>query len=173
MSTTPTGHYERVDGRPLVRFERTFPHPVAAVWRAITEPRQLEKWFPTTVEFSELRAGAPIAFRFTTHDLPPMDGAFVDVDEPRRLAFTWGEDVLTFALSERDGGAACRLAFSVVLDDAGKAARDSAGWESCLDRLAVTTAGQAPERSAGTGPWQEYYEHYKAAGFPATAEIPN
>lgn len=77
-----------------------------------------------------------------------------------------------FELSEREGGAACHLVFSVVLDDAGKAARDSAGWESCLDMLAVAAAGQAPERPAGMGPWQEYYEHYKAAGFPATAEIP-
>jgi hypothetical protein len=72
----------------------------------------------------------------------------------------------------RADGAACRLALSVVLDDAGKAARDSAGWESCLDMLAVAAAGQVPGRPAGTGPWEEYYEHYKAAGFPATAQIP-
>jgi uncharacterized protein YndB with AHSA1/START domain len=170
--STPTGHYEQANGRPLVRFERTFPHPVAAVWRAITDPAQLEKWFPTSVEFSELRPGEPIVFRFTTHDLPPMDGVFVDVDEPRRLVFTWGEDELTFELSASDGVAACRLTLSVVLDEAGKAARDSAGWESCLDMLAATVAGQTPERPAGTGPWQAYYEHYKAAGFPATAEIP-
>ena len=170
--STPSGRYEQANGRPLVRFERTFPHPVAAVWRAISDPAQLEKWFPTSVEFSELRAGGPIVFRFTTHDLPPMDGVFVEVDEPRRLAFTWGEDELTFELSSSDGGAACRLAFSVVLDEVGKAARDSAGWESCLDMLAVIAAGQTPERPAGTGSWQAYYEHYRAAGFPATAAIP-
>jgi uncharacterized protein YndB with AHSA1/START domain len=170
--STPTGRYEQTDGRPLVRFERTFPHPVTAVWRAITDPARLEQWFPTSVEFSALSAGEPIAFRFTTHDLPPMDGIFVEVDEPRRLVFTWGDDELTFELSERDGGTACRVAFSVVLDGAGKAARDSAGWESCLDMLAVVAAGETPQRAAGTGPWQAYYEHYKAAGFPATAEIP-
>jgi uncharacterized protein YndB with AHSA1/START domain len=169
---TPTGQYEQVDGRPLVRFERTFPHPMSAVWRAITDPSQLETWFPTTVEFSELRAGESIAFRFTTHDLPPMEGVFREVDVPRRLVFTWGDDVLTFELSEEDGGDACRLAFSVVLDDAGKAARDSAGWESCLDMLALAAAGETPARPAGTGAWEEYYEHYREAGFPATAEIP-
>jgi uncharacterized protein YndB with AHSA1/START domain len=169
---TPTGQYEQVDGRPVVRFQRTFPHPVSAVWGAITDPPQLETWFPTTVEFAKLRAGEPIAFRFTTHDLPPMAGVFREVDEPRRLVFTWGDDVLTFELSEEGDGEACRLAFSVVLDDAGKAARDSAGWESCLDMLALAAAGKTPERPAGTGPWEEYYEHYREAGFPATAEIP-
>jgi uncharacterized protein YndB with AHSA1/START domain len=169
---SPTGQYEQIDGRPVVSFERTFPHPVGAVWQAITDPPQLERWFPTTVEFEALRTGEPIAFRFTTHDLPPMSGEFREVDEPRRLVFTWGDDELTFELSEAEGGRACRLAFSVVLDDAGKAARDSAGWESCLDMLALTAGGRASSQPAGTGPWEDYYEHYKAAGFPATAEIP-
>jgi uncharacterized protein YndB with AHSA1/START domain len=33
---------------------------VDAVWKAISDPAQLETWFPTTVEFAELRPGAPI-----------------------------------------------------------------------------------------------------------------
>jgi hypothetical protein len=123
--SSPTGRYEQVDGLPVVRFERTFPHPVAAAWEAVTDPARLAQWFPTTVE-----------------------------------------------LSEEDGGKACRLAFSVVLDDAGKAARDSAGWESCLDMLALAAAGETPRRPSETGGWKEYYEHYRAAGFPAIAEIP-
>lgn len=59
-----TGTYEQLDGQPVVRFERTFPHPVEAVWAAVTDPTALEQWFPTTVEFTELRPGEPIAFRF-------------------------------------------------------------------------------------------------------------
>jgi uncharacterized protein YndB with AHSA1/START domain len=169
---SPTGRYEQVDGLPVVRFERTFPHPVAAVWEAVTDPARLAQWFPTTVEFSELRPGAAIDFRFAEDAYPPMQGIFREVDELRRLVFTWGDDVLTFELSEEDGGKACRLAFSVVLDDAGKAARDSAGWESCLDMLALAAAGETPRRPSETGGWKEYYEHYRAAGFPALAEIP-
>jgi uncharacterized protein YndB with AHSA1/START domain len=34
----PTGTYAEVDGSPTVRFERTFPHPIAEVWDAITAP---------------------------------------------------------------------------------------------------------------------------------------
>jgi uncharacterized protein YndB with AHSA1/START domain len=168
----PSGQYEQIDGRPIVTFERTFPHPVAAVWRAVTEPQQLERWFPTTVDFDELRPGAEIAFRFAQDAYPPMDGVFREVDELRRLVFTWGDDVLTFELAERDGGDACRLSFTVVLDDSGKAARDSAGWESCLDILDATLAGEAPPRPDDSGSWTGYYEHYRGAGFPATAEVP-
>ena len=34
-----------VDGRPALHFERTLPHPVARVWRAVTEPAELAQWF--------------------------------------------------------------------------------------------------------------------------------
>jgi uncharacterized protein YndB with AHSA1/START domain len=169
----PTGRYEQVDGLPVVRFERTFPHPVAAVWKAVTDSAQLEKWFPTTVEISELRPGAPIDFRFAQDAYPPMTGEVREVDEPHRLVFTWGDDELTFELSEREDGAACRLAFSVVLDSADKAARDSAGWDDCLDMLDQVVEGRTPERPYLGDNWRAYYEEYKRRGLPATAEIPN
>jgi uncharacterized protein YndB with AHSA1/START domain len=167
-----TGHYERVNGLPVVRFERTFAHPVATVWEAITDPAQLECWFPTTVEFSELRAGAPIAFRFSQDAYPPMQGELKEVDPLRRLVFTWGDDEITFELSEREAGTACRLAFTVVLDSEDKAARDSAGWEECLDMLTEAVAGGVPVRPTGGERWKAYYEDYKRQGVPAAAPLP-
>ncbi|MFL5862669.1 MAG: SRPBCC family protein [Solirubrobacteraceae bacterium] len=167
-----TGRYEHVDGRPLVRFERTFPHPVAAVWDAVSDPARLEQWFPTTVEFQELRAGAAITFRFAEDGYPATAGEFREVDPPRRLSFTWGDDVLTFELTESDGGRGCRLAFSVALDSADKAARDSAGWDDCLDMLDMVLAGKTPERPARSDSWTSRYDEYKRRGFPADAPIP-
>jgi uncharacterized protein YndB with AHSA1/START domain len=171
--TETTGHYIHVDGRPVVRFERTFPHPVEAVWEAITDPQQLAEWFPTTVEFTQLDAGAPIAFRFAEDRYPAMQGEVLEVRPPELLAFTWGEDRLTFELAPDKNGSACRLSFSVVLDSEDKAARDSAGWESSLDTLAVTVAGEKPERPLPSDRWKAYYEEYKRLGLPATAEIPS
>jgi uncharacterized protein YndB with AHSA1/START domain len=167
-----TGTYEQIDGSPVVRFERTFPHAVDRVWAAITTPARLEQWFPTTVEFDELRAGAPIAFRFAEDAYPPMSGEFRAVTPPRRLSFTWGDDVLTFELAERDGGAACRLSFDVVLDAAGKAARDAAGWDDCLDMLGTVVSGETSARPHPPGDWQARYDQYKNRGFPASAEVP-
>jgi uncharacterized protein YndB with AHSA1/START domain len=168
----PTGRYEEIDGAPVVRFERTFPYPVAAVWAAITDPPQLAAWFPTTVEFAELAAGAPIEFRFPHDAYPPLGGELREVDPPRRLQFTWGDDLLTFELESRDDGAGCRMSFSVVLDAAAKAARDAAGWDTCLDWLRGTLAGEPPRRPAHDDVWDLYYEQYRALGLPATAEIP-
>jgi uncharacterized protein YndB with AHSA1/START domain len=171
--TQTTGSYTHLEGRPLVRFERTFPHPVDAVWEAITDPRQLAEWFPTTVEFTQLSAGAPIAFRFEEDRFPPMEGEVLEVQPRERLAFTWGEDQLTFELAPDDDGSGCRLSFSVVLGTEDKAARDSAGWESCLDTLASAVAGEPPERPVPSDRWNGYYEEYKRLGLPATAEIPS
>ncbi len=167
-----TGTYENANGQPIVRFERTFPHGVDAVWEAITDPGQLEQWFPTTVEFDELTTGASIAFRFAQDAYPPMTGSVLEVDEPRRLSFSWGEDVLTFELAPEQSGAACRLSFSVALDSADKAARDGAGWEQCLDCLARVVAGEHPQRPMPADEWRAYYQEYKRLGLPATAPIP-
>jgi uncharacterized protein YndB with AHSA1/START domain len=156
----------------VVRFERTFPHPVGQVWDAITSPARLGLWFPTAVEFDELRPGAAIAFRFADDAYPPMSGAFREVTPPRRLSFTWGDDVLVFELAEREGGTACRLSFDVVLDVADKAARDAAGWDDCLDMLGVAAAGQAPERPGRSESWQTRYDEYRRRGFPAGAAVP-
>jgi uncharacterized protein YndB with AHSA1/START domain len=169
---TTSGHYQQLDGRPAVRFERTFPHPVAAVWEAVTDPEQLQEWFPTTVEFGALRPGAPMRFHFPQDAYEPMSGVLKEVEPLRRLVFTWGSDELTFELSEAADGAACRLAFTVVLDSEDKAARDSAGWEGCLDMLAQVAGGGAPQRTAGRERWKQYYEEYRRQGLPATAAIP-
>lgn len=168
----PTGSYEEIDGRPVVRFERTFPHPVSAVWEAVTDPAQLQRWFPTTVEYATLAEGEPLTFRFAEDAYPAMGGTFRHVDPPHRLAFSWGEDVLTFELAERADGAACHLRFSVALDAAGKAARDAAGWDSCLDVLADVAAGTPPQRPIPPERWRAYYEAYRQRGLPATAEVP-
>jgi uncharacterized protein YndB with AHSA1/START domain len=169
---TATGSYEQLDGSPVVRFERTFPHAITRVWDAISEPARLQKWFPTTVEFDELRVDEPITFRFAEDRYPPMTGAFREVSPPERLVFTWGDDVLAFELAERNGGAACRLAFSVILDSADKAARDAAGWDDCLDMLDVVVSGETPERPWKSDSWRTRYDEYKRQGFPATASIP-
>jgi uncharacterized protein YndB with AHSA1/START domain len=40
------GSLETVDNRPALRFERHLDHAVERVWRAITEPEELRRWYP-------------------------------------------------------------------------------------------------------------------------------
>ncbi len=73
---------------------------------------------------------------------------------------------------EQVDGSRVRLAFSVVLDSADKAARDAAGWDDCLDMLDEVVSGEAPQRPSEPARWQAYYAEYKRRGLPATAPIP-
>lgn len=121
--------------RPAVRLERHLADAPAIVWRAITDRKQLRSWFPSDVdvEGDVWEVGRRITFRFPTEVIDmTLTGEVLEVDEPRRLAFTWGEEALRFELIPEGGGT--RL---VLVDELppGAAARNAAGWEECLDRL--------------------------------------
>ena len=167
------GTYETVDGRPALRFERRLAHPVDAVWRAITEPSELAHWFPAEVTVDP-RPGGRITFAFTDQPLPPSEGEVTAFDPPRRFAFSWGDDHLSFDLEPAPGGEGCVLRFTHVFSERDRAARDAAGWHLCLDGLERRLAG-APTAAPGTGPtdeWREHYEKYAQRGMPTGAPIP-
>jgi uncharacterized protein YndB with AHSA1/START domain len=140
--------------RPAVRLERLLSDPPAVVWGALTEREQLRSWFPCDVIVSGGRwePGAAIHFRFSDQIELTLTGEVLEVDEPHALAYTWGDDTLRFELSPEGEGT--RL---VLIDELPpeSAARNAAGWEQCLDRL------------AGVGPaadgWQPRFERYAAA----------
>lgn len=127
-----------VNGAPVLRFERDLTHPVAKVWRAITEPGELAHWFPSAVELDPRPGGA---MRFTFPDTAPVDtdwsGEVLEFDPPRVFAFRWNQDVLRFELLPTDTG--CRLVFTQTLGGGpvGRlgAGRNAAGWDTCLANL--------------------------------------
>ena len=165
------GTYEEIDGKPAVRFERRYPHPVARVWRAVTEPDQLAHWFPTTVEV-DLREGGEMTFTFPGGEMEPMEGSVTVLDPPRRFAFLWGEEELRIEL-EPDGDG-CRLHFTHLISSRDEAARNAAGWHVCFDRLGDLLAGDPGEAPGGdaTDEWTGLYEEYQRRGVPAGAPIP-
>jgi uncharacterized protein YndB with AHSA1/START domain len=144
--------------RPAVRLERHLPDPPSVVWLALTDREQLRSWFPCDVIVSGGRweVGAAITFPFPGEVIDmTLTGEVLAVDEPRVLAFTWGEETLRFELHAENGGT--RL---VLVDElpAGSAARNAAGWEVCLDRLA--RLDPAPDA------WRSHFDAYAAAFEP-------
>jgi uncharacterized protein YndB with AHSA1/START domain len=144
--------------RPAVRLERFLPDPPPVVWQALTDRDQLRAWFPcdVVVEGGRWKVGAAITFPFPPEVIEmTLTGEVLAVDEPSALAFSWGEEILRFELAPEDGGT-----HLVLVDElpAGSAARNAAGWEVCLDRL----AGLDPSPDA----WQPHFEAYSAAFEP-------
>jgi hypothetical protein len=71
------------------------------------------------------------------------------------VSFTWGEDTISFELAAAsDGGTRFVLTEELA---ANHAARNAAGWEECLNRLAQNASG---------APWQERFDHYVDAFEP-------
>jgi uncharacterized protein YndB with AHSA1/START domain len=147
-------------GRSTLRFERQLRHPVERVWRAITDPAELESWFPSRVELGELALGARLHFVFETENVEPMDGQITELEPPRVLGFSWGSDQLRFELEPTAQG--CQLVFSCTFTNDGlKAARDAAGWHVCLDRLEAQVDGR-PVAWGSNDRWQELHPAYVA-----------
>ena len=151
------GTYETYEGKPAVRFERIYPHPVERVWRSITVPEEMASWFPNTVEV-DLRVGGAMRFTFDPHLAEPMDGRVVELDPPKVFAFLWGKDLLRLELAPE--GVGTRLTLTQTLEP-DEAARNAAGWHVCLDKLACEDTD-----------WEPLYEEYQRRGVPAGAEIP-
>jgi uncharacterized protein YndB with AHSA1/START domain len=144
--------------RPAVRLERRLPDPPDVVWRAVTERDQLRTWFPcdVVVEGGRWQTGVAITFRFPPEVIDmTLSGRVLEVDEGRLLVFTWGEETLRFELSP--DGAGTRF---VLIDElpASQAARNAAGWDECLDRLAGVS-GEDPG-------WQSRFDRYRGAFEP-------
>jgi uncharacterized protein YndB with AHSA1/START domain len=166
------GSYVEHDGRPAVRFERVYPHPVEHVWAAVTEPSETAYWFPSTMEI-EPREGGVVRFSGDPYT-DEMRGRVLAYDAPRRLAFTWGDDELHLELEAVDTGH-CRFTLTDVLGARDAAARNAAGWSVCLGELDKRIAGQADvegPHSSTAAPWQPYYDAYRAAGVPSGAAVP-
>ncbi len=161
---------ELADGRWRLRFTRELAHPVDKVWRAITEPPHLAAWFPTTIE-GEYTPGARLHFVFPKDEAPPMDGEVIAYLPDSAFEFQWGPDVIR--LEVRPSGNGTTLTLLHTFAEQGKAARDGAGWHTCLDALAAWLQGQDSQDSARRlmNRWAEVHPRYVEQFGPEAATI--
>jgi uncharacterized protein YndB with AHSA1/START domain len=144
------GTLETIDGRPALRFERRLAHSVERVWRAVSEPAELERWFPAAADWT------PAAGE--TFEAAGMTGEVTEVDAPHRLAWIFNGELYSFELSAQEGG--CLLVFTHVFDDRGLAAQTAAGWETYFARLEPHLVGGFLSEEEAHEPWEEVHERY-------------
>jgi uncharacterized protein YndB with AHSA1/START domain len=155
------------DGRWQLRFTRSLRHSPEKVWRAISEPEHLAHWFPTTIE-GDRAPGACLRFSFPGGQGPPFDGEMLAFEPPSLIEFRWGPDVLRIELRPADGGTELTLLDTLV--ERGKAARDAAGWHTCLDAL-EDALGEVPDAREDAQPWRELNARYASSFGPEAATI--
>lgn len=165
------GTFVKYQGRPAVRFEGSYDHPVERLWTAISDPDELPQWFPSKVALQP-QVGGNIEFSGDPN-MPSSSGTILEYQAPARLAFSWGGNELHFEL-EPAGKGGCSFTLIDVLQAENEAARNAAGWSVCLAELDKLMAGaQASGPHADTQSWREYYDAYIAAGMPSGAPIPS
>jgi uncharacterized protein YndB with AHSA1/START domain len=129
---------------------RVLPAPRALVWRALTEPDELAKWwgphgFTTRSVELDLRVGG--GYRFTMQ--PPegdpfhLAGEFREIDPPDRLAYTFvweeptpddRETLVTLSLRDHGESTEVRLTQGAFTTEERRTLHEG-GWTDSFERL--------------------------------------
>jgi uncharacterized protein YndB with AHSA1/START domain len=165
---TRDGTLVTIDGRPALRFERRYRHPIERVWHAISDAEEMGRWFPSRVE-GERAVGAELTFdddarraaaqadgEPTRADGPVFRGTVVVHDPPHVFSFTWGGELIRLELAPDGDGT--HLTFTQVLSHQSVAARNGAGWHGCLGELDVLLG--ASLAGEGADDWRAVYDDY-------------
>ena len=72
------GELEQIGNGWQLKFRRELAHPPARVWKALTEPDELRKWFPDEIVVGDWRVGSRLEFKhegkLVFDGEPPSDG---------------------------------------------------------------------------------------------------
>jgi uncharacterized protein YndB with AHSA1/START domain len=133
-----------------LRMRRVLPAPPWIVFRALTEPEELAKWwgptgFTTPRVDSDLRVGGSyrIAMQPPEGELFYLTGEFREIDAPSRLVYTFRwedptpddrETVVTLSLRELDDGTELDFAQGTFATEERRALHDQ-GWSNSFDKL--------------------------------------
>lgn len=126
----------------VVVLEKTFGEPAEDLWRALTDPEHLGRWFGT-VE-GDLRSGG--GYRLAENGL---EGSIRACEKPRHLALTWdekgeSESELAVVLTEGQSGTTLTLRHTLADDEHWRAfgpAATGVGWDGALASLALFLRG--------------------------------
>jgi uncharacterized protein YndB with AHSA1/START domain len=154
------GKLETIEGRSALRFERTLNHSIARVWRAISDPDELEAWFVARVDWTP-----EVGETFDAMDEP---GEVTDVDPPNLLAWRWGDELFRFELSGADSG--CQLTFTHVFSERKFGAQHATGWELTFRRLDALLDGRSLTEEEAMEGFAELHERY-AESFGLDPEV--
>jgi uncharacterized protein YndB with AHSA1/START domain len=160
------GRLITLDGRSALRFERRYHHPLERVWRAVSDPAEMGRWFPSEVvgdravgaelvfDDEDQRAEAHAAGEAARADGPMFRGTVVTYDPPTVFSFTWGSELLRIELHADGDGTL--LVFTHVLSHPSVAARNGAGWHGCLADLDRLLGAPPPDGAHDLAVYHDY-----------------
>jgi uncharacterized protein YndB with AHSA1/START domain len=132
---------------PSVTIVRRIKASPAKVYAALTEPKQMVRWWgpdagPTLSAAADVRPGGrfSVVFRLLNGDEHNPTGVYREVIPERKLVFTWEApgmpertSLVTFLLAPFDGGTELTLIHEHLPEEVRKSHED--GWKGFLDKL--------------------------------------
>lgn len=121
---------DRADGRWSLVFHRDLTHSPEAVWAALTEPAQLDRWAPFRSDRDLGTTGEATLTMIDGETVLDLASSVTRADRPTLLEYTWGPDLLRWELSATDTGTRLTLRHAVAGPE--WVAMVAAGWHLCL-----------------------------------------
>ena len=147
-----TDQTDQMDQAPTPQFTitRVFDAPRDVIWKAWTDPVQASVWWhprgistPASSVHLDPRVGGHYSYTMVndaTGEEYPTAGTYIEIDEPERLVFTWGnpgdEDAPVVSITLRDVGEQTEMIFHVDgIDGAPGDGNVFDGWSSAFGIL--------------------------------------
>jgi uncharacterized protein YndB with AHSA1/START domain len=140
-----------------LKIQRFLPGPAERIWAYLTESELRRQWL--AAGDMQMRVGAPFEFIWRNDELtdPPgrrpdgfpaehrMQSRITELDPPRKLAISWGENGgVSFELEPR-GDEVLLTVIHRRLPDRSTMLKVAAGWHMHLDILAARASGAAAQ----------------------------
>lgn len=134
--------------KPSLTLKRRIAAPPATVFRAWTDPQKIAGWFGPDLDAvvsatADPRVGGRyrIIFKGADGEEHNVGGVYREVEENRKLVFTWGwitmperKSLVTVTLKEDGGGTLLTLLHEKFFDEPARD-RHEAGWAKALEKL--------------------------------------
>ena len=147
-----------------LRIQRILPGPIERVFSYLTQSDLRRQWLASGA--MEKKLGAPFTLTWRNDELSDvpsmrpegfgeehsMESRVLELDEPRKLAFSWGDNgKVTFELEPKGDEVLLTLTHERLPAERSTRLNICAGWHTHLDVLAARVAG----RSSGSF-WEDW-----------------
>ncbi|MCA2218819.1 SRPBCC family protein [Jidongwangia harbinensis] len=128
-------------------FIRDLRHPPAAVWRALTDPAEIDRWAPFRPDRDLGTTGDAVLTMVDGAEHTDLPGIVLRAEAPALLEYTWGADRLRWDLEATAGGTRLTLRHTSAERDI--EAMVAAGWHLCFVVLERLLDGEPVEAVRG------------------------
>jgi uncharacterized protein YndB with AHSA1/START domain len=142
-------------------FIRDLRHPPAAVWQALTDPAEIDRWAPFRSDRDLGRPGDAVLTMVDGADETALPATVLRAEEPALLEYTWGDDRLRWELEPTADGT--RLTLRHTSSERDIQAMVAAGWHLCFVVLERLLAGDQVEAVRGEAAREHGWEDLRAA----------